>query len=72
MSGADLLTAARRLEAMLGGAVVLAEEADGPGGNPLAQDALRPMLEALHRDAAALAEALDMRQPDLLIEGQHR
>lgn len=59
MSGPDLLTAARRLEALLGGAVVLAEEADGASGHPLARDALRPLLEGLHRDAMALAEALD-------------
>ena len=59
MTPSDLLTAARRLEALLGGAVVLAEEADGTGGNPLARDALRPFLELLHRDARDLAEALD-------------
>jgi hypothetical protein len=55
----DLLAAARRLEALAGGALVLAEEADGSGGNPLARDALGPLLEILRGHAAELADLLE-------------
>lgn len=72
MSGADLMAAARRLEALLGGAVFLAQETERGSGPSLAEDALLPLLETLHRDAIALAEALDLHEPEFLIEEPER